>query len=418
MTNFKGFPIIDAASHLDRQIQEGGYPAVRNAIGSLSVNSDQALRDLEVSLQYLSDYSAVPGTYNRFRSEVQRFLNYLWVVSERTLVHVDSQVVTSYFKFLKTPPASWVAPSIFSGFQNNQGSRAINPRWRPFTNQRSKTKRYEASSVSLQSSRTALTSYFRFLRQHQIISGDPFLEVRRRNIRAKPSTVLNQQEHSVRRYTNWQWSYIRNTLEQSANVNSYFERHLFIIITMKTLFLRISEISVRSIDGQTRVPVFSDFKQQVQHGEEFWVYNTLGKGDKKRSITCPDEFITFLKRWRSHLGCPSPLPLPGELGAILPSKRGGGLSSRQIQRICEEGIMLAVRQMKADGFLDEAIQLAAIASETHYLRHTGASQAIEDGANIRHISEELGHSSAGFTEQIYVNADQRKRRSSGRKRAI
>lgn len=59
MTNFKGFPIIDAASHLDRQIQEGGYPAVRNAIGSLSVNSEQALRDLEVSLQYLRDRKSV-----------------------------------------------------------------------------------------------------------------------------------------------------------------------------------------------------------------------------------------------------------------------------------------------------------------------------------------------------------------------
>lgn len=74
--------------------------------------------------------------------------------------------------------------------------------------------------------------------------------------------------------------------------------------------------------------------------------------------------------------------------------------------------------MKDEGFVDEAAQLEAIASETHYLRHTGASQAIEAGADIRHISEELGHASAAFTEQVYVNADQARRRAAGRNRSI
>jgi site-specific recombinase XerD len=80
--------------------------------------------------------------------------------------------------------------------------------------------------------------------------------------------------------------------------------------------------------------------------------------------------------------------------------------------------MLAVEKMKTEGFKDEAAQLEAIASETHYLRHTGASQAIESGADIRHISEELGHASAAFTEQIYVNSDQKKRQAAGRRRSI
>ncbi|ONF42620.1 integrase [Marinobacter lutaoensis] len=415
---FPGFPLIDTASTLDEQIANDGYPAVRSKIQTLSVDSALALRDLTASLNFVADYSGVPGSYNRFRSEVQRFLNYLWVVAGRTLDQVDAEVVSGYFKFLKNPPAAWVAPNIHSGFLDEQGQRVINPRWRPFTSQRSKGKRYTASPASLKSSRTVLSSYFRFLRQRRIMAEDPFLEVRRRDMKAKSNALLERQEVSVRRYTDWQWSFIRETIEQAADQDPKYERHLFVIVTMKTLFLRISELSVRKIDGELRIPAFSDFQKQVIGSEAFWTYYVFGKGDKGRTITCPDAYLPYLKRWRAYLGCDSPLPLPNEPRAILPSARGGGLGARQIQRICEEGIMLAVQKMKDDGFSDEAAQLEAIASETHYLRHTGASQAIEAGADIRHISEELGHASAAFTEQIYINADQVRRRSAGRNRSV
>jgi len=418
VSHFPGFPIFDAASQLDEQVDEQGYASVREAIGALPVHQDKALRDLEVSLRYLTDYANVQGTYNRFRSEVQRFLSYLWVVAGRTLDQVDGEVVASYFDFLKNPPAVWVSPNIHSGFLDSQGRRVINPRWRPFTGQRSKGKRYTASPASLKSSRTALASYFRFLRQRKIMAEDPFLEVRRRDTKAKSNALLERQEASVRRYTDWQWSFIRQALEEAADADEAYERHLFIIVTMKSLFLRVSELAVRDVDGEPRIPAFSDFQKQVAGGEAFWSYYVFGKGDKGRTITCPDAYLDYLKRWRAYLGCSSPLPLPNESGPILPSARGGGLGARQVQRICEEGLMLAVQHMKDEGYFDEAAQLEAIASETHYLRHTGASQAIEAGADIRHISEELGHASAAFTEQIYVNADQARRRAAGRNRSI
>ncbi|ABM21093.1 tyrosine-type recombinase/integrase [Marinobacter nauticus] len=418
MSRFPGFPIFDAASQLDDQLDEQGYASVRDAIVALSVDQDKAFRDLDASLRYLTDYSNVSGTYNRFRSEVQRFLNYLWVVAGRTLDQVDAEVVSSYFKFLKNPPAAWVAPSIHSGFLDEQGRRIINPRWRPFTSQRSKGERYTASSASLKSSRTALASYFRFLRQRKIMAEDPFLEVRRRDTKAKSNALLERQEASVRRYTDWQWSFIREAIEQAADQDPEYERHLFIIVTMKSLFLRVSELAVRNVDGEPRIPAFSDFQKQVAGGGAFWTYYVFGKGDKGRTITCPDAYLPYLKRWRAYLECDSPLPLPNESRPILPSARGGGLGARQIQRICEEGLTLAVQKMKDEGFVDEAAQLEAIASETHYLRHTGASQAIEAGADIRHISEELGHASAAFTEQVYVNADQARRRAAGRNRSI
>jgi site-specific recombinase XerD len=418
MPRFPGFPIFDAASHLDEQIDDQGYEWVRHAIRNLPIDNDKAIRDLDASLRYLGDYSSVPGTYTRFRSEVQRFLNYLWVISGRTLDQVDSDVVTGYFKFLKNPPANWIAANIFQCFLDESSQRVANPRWRPFTSQRSSGSDYTASPASLKSSKTALASYFRFLRQRKITLEDPFLEVRRRDTKAKSNALLGRSVASVRRYTDSQWSTIRKAIEEAADADEAYERHLFIIVTMKSLFLRISELAVRKVDGEPRIPAFSDFENHVNGGEAFWTYYVFGKGDKARAVTCPDAYLAYLRRWRDYLGCDSPLPLPNESSPILPSARGGGLGARQIQRICEEAIMLAVEKMKTEGFKDEAAQLEAIASETHYLRHTGASQAIESGADIRHISEELGHASAAFTEQIYVNSDQKKRQAAGRRRSI
>lgn len=418
MNRFPGFPIFDTADRLAEQADHNGYKAVENRIAELSMNQGAIERDLTLSLHYLQDYTGTQGTYNRFRGEVQRFLNYLWVIAKRTLDQVDSEVVASYFKFLNSPPANWVAPNIAPGFVDQGGERVINPKWRPFTMQRNVGKKYVANPASLKASRVALSSFFRFLMMRKVLLEDPFLQVRKRDTKAKPRSVLDHSEASVRRYTDWQWSYIRESIEMSANANPRYERHLFVVITMKSLFLRVSELAVRKVDGEPRTPSFTDFKKQVQHGEGFWTFFVFGKGDKGRKITCPDAYLSYLKRWREHLVCSTALPLPSEATPLLPSERGGGLGTRQVERICTEGIMLAVKRMNDEGLHGEAKELEAIASETHYLRHTGASQAIEAGADIRHISEELGHASAAFTEQIYVNADQARKRAAGRQRQI
>jgi site-specific recombinase XerD len=112
------------------------------------------------------------------------------------------------------------------------------------------------------------------------------------------------------------------------------------------------------------------------------------------------------------------MPDPGERNPILPSSHGFALGKRQVQRVYEQAVVLTAGRMEEAGFMDEARQLEAIRSETHYLRHTGASQAIESGADIRHISEELGHASAAFTESVYVNSDQARKRFEGRERKV
>lgn len=415
---FPGFPLFDTAELIHDQADLELYPDLRAALTALPIAQESALDDFHIAHRFLVKYSDVSGTYNRFRSEIQRFLNYTWLVARRSLSQTDTDLVSSYFAFLKTPPVAWVAPGIYSAFENRDDLRRSNPKWRPLVHRADEDAPYSVSQASLNASRTALQTFFKYLVSRDYLQRNPLLDVRKRDRNAKP--ILNHdRDAEVRRLTDWQWSYLLETLTELASGDAKYERHLFVIVTMKSLFLRVSELAPRPVDrGQIRTPTFGDFRRTVVDGEPYWIYSVFGKGDKTRQVTLPDAYLDYLKRWRTHLGLTAPLPVPGESTPILPSQKGDALGKRQVQRIYEQAMVATADRMEREGFRDEARQILAIRSETHYLRHTGASQAIEAGGDIRHISEELGHANATFTESVYVNSEQARRRTEGRRRMV
>ena len=414
---FPGFPVFDTAERIQDQADLELYPDLRARLQSLDIDPSHALDDFRIGHRFLEKYSDVSGTFSRFRTEIQRFLNYTWLIARRHLAQTDGELVSRYFAFLKTPPKSWVSHGIYPAFTGTGDRRQINPLWRPMAlRSRQDSAPYSISQASLNASRTALQTFFKYLMARDYLARDPFLEVRKRDGKARPKLV--DQDAEVRRLTDWQWSFLLETLTELASENERYERHLFVIVTMKSLFLRVSELAPRPVDqGRIRTPSFGDFRRTIVDGEPYWVYSVFGKGDKARQVTLPDAYLPYLKRWREYLGL-SPLPVTGESAAILPSKKGDAIGKRQVQRIYEQAMVATAGRMEDHGFADEAKQLLAIRSETHYLRHTGASQAIEAGGDIRHISEELGHANATFTESVYVNAEQARRRSEGRRRQV
>ena len=417
--SFPGFPLFDTAEQIHEQADLALYPDLQKALGSLPVDHQAAMDDFHIALRFLTKYSDVSGTFNRFRSEIQRFLNYTWQIARRSLAQADSDLVSSYFTFLKTPPKPWVSHGIYAGFVSRNGQRRFNPQWRPLAlRSKDPAAPYSMTQASLNASRTALQTFFKYLILHDYLQRNPLLDVRKRDRNAKPS-LISDKDAEVRRLTDWQWSYLLETLTELASQDARYERHLFVIVTMKSLFLRVSELAPRPVErGQLRTPTFGDFRRIIIDGESYWVYSVFGKGDKTRQVTLPDAYMDYLKRWRNHLQLTSPLPVPGETTPILPSKKGNAIGKRQVQRIYEQAMVATADRMEKEGFTDEAKQILAIRSETHYLRHTGASQAIEAGADIRHISEELGHANATFTESVYVNSEQARRRTEGRRRMV
>jgi integrase len=194
-----------------------------------------------------------------------------------------------------------------------------------------------------------------------------------------------------------------------ANTDALNERSLFVIAALKTLFLRVSELSERS-DWS---PVMSHFWQD---GDGNWWLKVYGKGRKIRDITVPDSFIEILKRYRRYRGLTA-LPTVGENEPIVEKIRGqGGMTARQLTRIVQQVFDAAYDAMRQAEGEDNARKLKQASS--HWLRHTGASMEVERGRALKDLSEDLGHASMATTDTIYVQTENRIRAESGKKRQL
>jgi integrase len=175
------------------------------------------------------------------------------------------------------------------------------------------------------------------------------------------------------------WQLFVDTLTQAADENPVYEMHRFLVLTLKVLFLMISDLSHR--DYYT--PIFGHFRQDPSG--EGWVLKIIGKGKKERLVTVPDEFIdNVLIRYRESLGL-TPLPHIDENTPIMPSQKTGQPLHQDSLNMVEEAFDLVIKSL---------IKKEKNATGScHWLRHTGATQA---------LGEELGHASVKITVEVYV----------------
>lgn len=201
------------------------------------------------------------------------------------------------------------------------------------------------------------------------------------------------------------WQIFIDTLTQAADENPVYERHRFLVLSLKVLFLRISELSYRDYCS----PVFGDFRQDVSG--EGWVLHIIGKGKKERLVTVPDGFIDHvLTRYRESLGL-SPLPHIDETFPIMPSsKTGNPLHQDSLNNMVEEAFDLVIKQLVKEKKVQQAHSI--VGASSHWLRHTGATQALGEISETM-LAEELGHASVKTTVEIYVAPAHRDRIKTG-----
>jgi site-specific recombinase XerD len=221
--------------------------------------------------------------------------------------------------------------------------------------------------------------------------------------------INDVQVKEVKRLTNSQWQYLLDTATDMADENQSYERNLFVIAALKTLFLRVSELS----DREFWSPIMGHFWQDE---DENWWFKVFGKGRKLRDTTVPPAFMNFLSRYRLSRGL-SQLPANGENTVLVEKIRGqGGMSSRHLRRIVQEVFDLAYQNMKQVEGENRALKLKE--ASTHWLRHTGASMEIERGRALKDLSEDLGHASMATTDTVYVQTENKKRAESGKRRKV
>ena len=353
-------------------------------------------------------------TFTRFRNETERFLLWVFLFKEKPLEQLRKADILEYADFCWKPPVSWICTANHEKFVFHSGCYTQNPLWAPYklqlpkkatAGQVSDKKKYKPSQQTLAAMFTALSAFYKYLMNEEYLYGNP-AQIAKSDCRY---FIKDAQVKEIRRLTEAQWQYVFRLALELAEQDRLYERSLFVITALKTLFLRISELS----DRPNWTPVMSHFWQDSDGN---WWLKIFGKGRKLRDITVPSSFIEYLTRYRQYRGL-SPLPSLGESHPIVEKIRGqGGMTSRQLTRIVQEVFDLAYDKMKLLEGEDQARKLKEASS--HWLRHTGASMEVERGRALKDLSEDLGHSSMATTDTIYVQTENRVRAESGKSRKV
>jgi integrase len=188
------------------------------------------------------------------------------------------------------------------------------------------------------------------------------------------------------------------------------ERTRWILILLFVAWLRRDELA------RLRM---KDFRQE--HLEGKWTLQTLGKGNKPRTIPLPQLIIAALVRYREAMGLPA-LPAPDDpLPAVLPIPRGRAEGCTQATPLSVDVIYTAVKSIarKAADTLEasdpeEAKRPGSDLSMTirtlrslspHWFRHSGATTALNRGMPLQEASKLLGHASPATTANMYHHLD-------------
>lgn len=367
-------------------------------------------------IDFLKQYSGNKATFESYRREVERLIQWSWRVVEKSVLTLKREDIENYLSFCLKPPKHWIGVERTPRFMHEAGERKPNPKWRPFVATVNKydhkkgikpdRNRYQLSQKALQEIFTGLSSFYSYLVLEEKISQNPVALIKQKS----KYLQKRQKQAQVMRLNERQWQYCLDTARELAESDpNKHERTLFIMSALYLLYLRISELAA----SDRWTPQMGHFYQD-SHG--YWWFKTVGKGNKLRSVAVSDDMLNALKRYRQHLNL-SVLPLPNESNPLLPKERGIGAmnSTRHIRRLVQYCFDQAVEKLRQNVFIADADALEA--ATVHWLRHTGISDDINKRERpVAHVRDDAGHSSSAITDRYNdIELKERHRSAKGKK---
>ncbi|MEQ9186448.1 MAG: site-specific tyrosine recombinase XerD [Cryomorphaceae bacterium] len=209
---------------------------------------------------------------------------------------------------------------------------------------------------------SGIKAFFRYLEIDEVIKEDPTLLLEAPKLGRKLPDTLNNAE-------------IERMLEAIDRSRPEGERNRAIVETLYACGLRVSELVTLRISNL----FFKDGFIRV-----------IGKGDKERLVPIHDvatrSIQLYLDEVRIHID-----PKPSEADYVFLNQRGSHLSRVMVFYI--------IRDLAAKAGIRKTIS-------PHTLRHSFATELVENGADLRAVQEMLGHASITTTE-IYTHLDRK-----------
>ncbi|MDQ8039411.1 MAG: site-specific integrase [Rickettsiella sp.] len=408
MTLISPIPLFDSLAFLDPKQAQKMLSTQAKALSF-------ATHDYHHALQFLYSYRGSDATFNAYRREIERLLQWSWFVVKKSIKEIRREDFEAFVSFCQKPPNSWIGTKTVARFIDYQGVRKPHDEWRPFVASVSKLakregtkpeiKKYSLSQKALQAIFAICGSFFNYLIQEDYVNFNPVAQIRQK------SKFIRQQNTKmiIRRLSELQWSYVIETVEILAQrAPEQHERSLFIMRALYGMYLRISELAASS----RWQPQMGHFQKDADGN---WWFMTVGKGNKERLISVSDEMLKALKRYRQSLGL-SVLPSRGENTPLICKSMGRGpiSSTRQIRSIVQNCFDAAFERMVNDGLQEEAIELKT--ATVHWLRHTGISEDVKHRPR-EHVRDDAGHSSSAITDK-YIDVEMRARHASAKKKKL
>lgn len=368
-----------------------------------------AENDREAIEAWLGSFGDRADTVRSYRSQAERFVLWMIFERERAFSSATTEDCVAYRDFLgdldevkagkagrvwgwRLPRAQWISVV--------RGAPRWSVDWRPFN-----------GALSASSQRLAvviLTGLCEWLMRQKYLDSNPWDGVAR--VRA---VTRIRADHSL---SVGQWQAVLAACEAIGDRDGRGEGYLrlrFGLLVAYGMGLRLSEIAgLRVAD---RVEVAGEVNTGLRRSVDGdWDICVLGKGGKERSVPVPGAVMGALADYmdcrgfgRDAAGWPAGVPLLASLsrGLQFATAGGEGLSASGVQRLFGGHFKAAAESM--GDLLDRAhLQQAS----THWLRHTHATHALEAGAELVEVQENLGHASVATTA-IYTHARRERRKA-------
>lgn len=330
--------------------------------------------DYEAVHAWLSLHEAA-ATKRAYRKEAERLI--LWAIVERgkALSSLTTEDAISYRAFLRhpAPRGRWIGPPC----------RRNSPEWRPFAG--ALVARSAAYALSV------LGALFRWLIEQRYVLANPFAGVKVRGTR--PAAL-----DTGRVFSEGEWNLLRTVadgLEWSYGWEPAAAQRLrFILDFGYATGLRASELvgsQLRNIETDA-------------HGDH-WL-NVVGKGAKAGKVVLPPLARGALDRYLMQRGLPvtpskwqPTIPIIGSLDDEC------GITATRLWSVVKRFFATAATVIE-DGRPATAEKLRR--ATPHWMRHTHATRALDSGAELTAVRDNLRHSSISTTS-MYLHADDARR---------
>ena len=115
-------PIIDNLANIgDRRYREAQALSVQRFFPGDPIAG--AGENYTLVLQFLVSYGGSTATFNSYRRELERLLQWSWHIQKASLIQLTRDDIVEFISFTLNPPIAWIGTKNVARFTNRDGER-------------------------------------------------------------------------------------------------------------------------------------------------------------------------------------------------------------------------------------------------------------------------------------------------------